>query len=532
MNSEEPLDPQFDVFLSYNTKDRPSVRQIAEKLGGHRIKVWFDDEQVPPGTPFQTAIDLGIRLSRSIAIFVSDANLGDWHSGEAESAVLMQVKHGIPAIPILLPGAEPTKLPLLLQRYRYIDFRNGLENDDEMFNLLWGITGKKPVREKPSTSQVEQTNSAPPPEDAVEEAISDLVGILKTQNITFFLGPGASYGANPMPAQASDIARYLLTELRIIEPNYSELLPPADVAGLYYGVRSGDSSLESKVTTHLADKSRVFPGTYDRLAEVLRTLKKRPPLRTGGRNLQLIVTTNLDLMAERALLRAGLPFTRVVQYRSGKQLDVDEYKQVQLYGRDAVQLISQSRQLQQANLNDFDGLDRLIGSNATRRFSTSQNSVNGLEPLSALKFNELTEPILYKFLGSQDIHNSCVLSTLHHFEFARSVMSEGLPEELTSVIRNSTILFLGLWFMDPDFRLTYYTLLRDALRVENDRRYALQLPPQRFMEDVYRRMERGIWDRIKEAGVRQVGITAIEEPCDLFLEKLHQRIKTDVKLEA
>jgi hypothetical protein len=531
MDKEEPVESQFDVFLSYNTKDQPSVQQIAERLRGYEIDVWFDDWEIKPGTSFQTSIDRAIRQSRSIAIFISDANLGPWQTREVESAISVQVGHGIPAIPILLPGAVINSLPLFLQTSRYIDFRDSLDDSDAMRNLRWGITGKKPPREKLSAPIVDQPETSLK-EDPVEEAISDLVQILKTQNITFFLGPGASYGANPMPAQASDIARDLLTELKIIEANYSELLPPADVAGLYYGVRSGDWILERKVTSRLADRSKVFPKTYDRLADLLKLLKKRPPLRTGGRNLQLIVTTNLDLMAERALLRAGLPFTRIVQYRSGKQLSVDEYKQVQLFGDHSVQLIDHTGNLQQAQLTDFDELDRLIGSSQTRRFSLEQNVGESLEPLSSLKFNELTEPILYKFLGSQDMTNSCVLSTLHHFEFARTVLSKGLPDELTSIIRNSTILFLGLWFMDPDFRLTYYTLLRDALRVENDRRYALQLPPQRFMEDVYRRMERGIWDKIKEAGVRQMGITAIEERCDIFLAQLHQRIKTELRLEA
>jgi hypothetical protein len=149
-----------------------------------------------------------------------------------------------------------------------------------------------------------------------------------------------------------------------------------------------------------------------------------------------------------------------------------------------------------------------------------------------VKFSNLTQPILYKFLGSQDVEGSCVISTLHHFEFARNVIQfKALPEELTSTIRNSTILFLGLWFMDPDFRLTYFTLLRDALQMENDRRYAVQLPPKRFAQDAYRRMEWGIWDKIKEAGIRQMSITAIEEPCDEFLRRLYERAMIELRLK-
>ena len=109
--------------------------------------------------------------------------------------------------------------------HRYVDFRNGLDNNDEFRNLEWGITGKRPEREKvpaPANAEI----AARPEQDPVEEAIGELIQILKKNNITFFLGPGATYGAEPMPAQASEIARELLADLNIIQDNYKELLPP------------------------------------------------------------------------------------------------------------------------------------------------------------------------------------------------------------------------------------------------------------------------------------------------------------------
>lgn len=524
------METNFDVFLSYNTKYRPSVKILKDKLAECGLHVWIDYEQIPPAASLIQSIDEGLRRSRSVAIFVGPDELGAWQTPEVEAALAVQIKSSTRTFPVILPGTTESAvnaLPLFLLNGRYVDFREGLESEDGFFNLLWGITGIKPER-KPEKSKDDQAFSMPTQEDVVQEAIDDMVQILKTQNVTFFLGPGAAYGSDPMPAQASDIARELLEELKIIESTYSELLPPVDVASLYFGVRSGDQILEKRVTERVADKSRVFPKTHDRLAALIKLLSKRPERRSGGRNLQLIVTTNLDLMAERALLRAGQSFTRIVQLRSGRQVDVKEYRNVQLVGDGLVQLPDEDGNPQQASVESFTELDCLI-------MNFGKSPVGGpksgqLEPAD-LKFSTLTEPVLYKFLGSQDIDNSCVISTLHHFEFARGVLQhKGLPEELTCTIRNSTILFLGLWFMDPDFRLTYYTLLRDALRLDNDRRYALQLPPQRFGEDAYRRMERGLWEKIKEAGVRQIGITPLEELCEVFLSKLHHRVQEELKL--
>jgi TIR domain-containing protein len=52
----------FDVFLSYNNKDKPAVRQIAEALRDRRgLKVWLDEWELPPGVPSQDELENIIR---------------------------------------------------------------------------------------------------------------------------------------------------------------------------------------------------------------------------------------------------------------------------------------------------------------------------------------------------------------------------------------------------------------------------------------------------------------------------------------
>jgi len=368
---------------------------------------------------------------------------------------------------------------------------------------------------------------APVERNPIDETVNELVQTLKSQNVTFFLGPGASY-SNP-PARSCDIARELLTDLQIINRDYQWLLPPIDIAGMYYSVKSSDRRLETKVVDLMRDFPQLISPTQETLARLLILLARRPRGRMRAKRRQLIVTTNLDVMTERALLRAGLPFTRIVQHRSGEQISVNEYRDIKLAATNVLELPG-ARAPIRVNLDDLEALDDQIRTYGETPYPP-QGRQDSENPLHTLPLQDLTEPILYKFFGSQDIENSCVLSTAHHFGFARNVLRKNcIPAQITEIIGNSTLLFVGLSFMDPDFRLTYYTLLTSALdEINRDQRgYALQLPPDRHEGDVYRQMERGLWDAIKDFGLQRMGIKTIEERNDVFLNELITAVHRDL----
>jgi histidyl-tRNA synthetase len=62
--------PKFDVFMAHNSKDKPQVLHIAEKLRQRGLKPWVDIEEIPPGESFQRAIQQAIPTVKSAAIFV------------------------------------------------------------------------------------------------------------------------------------------------------------------------------------------------------------------------------------------------------------------------------------------------------------------------------------------------------------------------------------------------------------------------------------------------------------------------------
>jgi TIR domain len=55
--SQGPKAEIFDVFLCHNSEDKPAVRDIARKLSEENIKPWLDEEQIRPGTSWQTALE-------------------------------------------------------------------------------------------------------------------------------------------------------------------------------------------------------------------------------------------------------------------------------------------------------------------------------------------------------------------------------------------------------------------------------------------------------------------------------------------
>jgi formylglycine-generating enzyme required for sulfatase activity len=77
------------------------------------------------------------------------------------------VSRDCPVIPVLLPNA-PTKpdLPVFLRQFTWVDFR--ISDPDPMYQLRWGITGKKP----------QLTNSAPSPSLQISQSPSSFIETL------------------------------------------------------------------------------------------------------------------------------------------------------------------------------------------------------------------------------------------------------------------------------------------------------------------------------------------------------------------
>jgi formylglycine-generating enzyme required for sulfatase activity len=114
--------PQFDLFLSYNRRDRTVVEALAEALRERGLKVFKDDWYLRPGQPWPLALERNLAASRAVAVAVGRNGLGPWQQREAAAALdrqgrVPETEPPLPVIPVLLDeeGSRQTGLAFLLQ---------------------------------------------------------------------------------------------------------------------------------------------------------------------------------------------------------------------------------------------------------------------------------------------------------------------------------------------------------------------------------------------------------------------------------
>ena len=112
----------FDVFLSHNSKDKPQVLRLAERLRAAGVRVWLDEWVIQPGDDIYLAIERGLEASRTLILCMSPNAFGSDWVGLERSTVLFRDPSNADRrfIPLLLADCEP---PDTLRRFKYVDFR-------------------------------------------------------------------------------------------------------------------------------------------------------------------------------------------------------------------------------------------------------------------------------------------------------------------------------------------------------------------------------------------------------------------------
>ncbi|HBL25662.1 MAG TPA: transcriptional regulator [Acidobacteria bacterium] len=119
-------------------------------LRARGLKVWLDEWELVPGRPWQEALEEVIETTGAAAVLVGKDGLGPWQDKEMRGCLAEFVARDLPVIPVLLPGApEKPMLPIFLKRFTWVDLRSGLNEEEGVDRLQWGITGEKPDRSKP-----------------------------------------------------------------------------------------------------------------------------------------------------------------------------------------------------------------------------------------------------------------------------------------------------------------------------------------------------------------------------------------------
>nr|VFJ65524.1 MAG: CobQ/CobB/MinD/ParA nucleotide binding domain-containing protein [Candidatus Kentron sp. FW] len=118
----------YDVFISYANKDKPIARDLAERLQGDGLRVWFDEWMIRPGDSIPLAIETGLENARTL-IFVMSSNVTglEWATLERQTALFRDpANRGRRFVPLKIDDAP---LPEPFKAYAYVDWRRKDESE-------------------------------------------------------------------------------------------------------------------------------------------------------------------------------------------------------------------------------------------------------------------------------------------------------------------------------------------------------------------------------------------------------------------
>ena len=130
---------EFDVFLSYNSEDLSTVKELSKKLKKRGLKVWLDKDEVVPGDRWQDELEKIIQTTKTAAVIVGKKGIGPWEKLEWQSILSENVDRGLRVIPVLLPEASSQPIiPIFLKAINWVDFRGGI-TEEKLILLEKGI---------------------------------------------------------------------------------------------------------------------------------------------------------------------------------------------------------------------------------------------------------------------------------------------------------------------------------------------------------------------------------------------------------
>ena len=356
----------------------------------------------------------------------------------------------------------------------------------------------------------------------VNSDVKSVVDAISGGDAVFLVGRMAAGAKNPEAPGPSEVSARLLRDLDLVQDNYTGFVPGVECVASLVVAAKGEPGLQRLLNKILSGSGALNPGTHDALADLVKQLGFRPVERRARRRApRLIISTGFDLLMERALLRAGVSFTRLVQFRSEPRIDVTVFDPVAIDVTNRI--LFNGRLIAPDKTSDIDDAIYAVQTKPVRYDPKSSREEN---PLEALAIGEYPEPILYKFQGSQDIDNSCAISADQCFEFTWHMLKQNcVPSQVTELVGNSTLIAVGSSVLDQDFRLIFHTLLRKPLELNNNPRYSIVSRQDVDDRDASHQMSRREWKAIEKIALLNYKLTTIDAPAAEFLRTVSTRLK-------
>ena len=145
---------EYDVFLSYNHRDREAVLEIWHALEARGLRSFIDIASLPKGRPWIPRLEEGIRCSRAAIVFVGPHGPGPFQEAEIQLAVVRQWQRVSDAdsfvvVPALLRQADLDGFSAFLKLNTFISFQDGVNETslDELAKSLQPSRHPTAVRE-------------------------------------------------------------------------------------------------------------------------------------------------------------------------------------------------------------------------------------------------------------------------------------------------------------------------------------------------------------------------------------------------
>src|ERR1044072_2102209 len=193
---------KYDVFFSYNSRDREQIEEIARRLTELGIKVFLDRWYLTPGFDWHQCLEQILATCGAGVVFQGRHGFGACQKREQSLALARQLyEPNLPVIPVLLPGADREWGFLFVNTW--IDFREGISDARTLTLLAEGIRGKPPG---PNLEHSENSLSKICPYRGLrifreehapfffgrEEFIKQLVAMVQSHSFVAVVGPSGS----------------------------------------------------------------------------------------------------------------------------------------------------------------------------------------------------------------------------------------------------------------------------------------------------------------------------------------------------
>jgi hypothetical protein len=165
----------YDIFLSYSSKDKKAILALAERLKQDGLRVWLDAWEIKPGDMIGLKIQHGVEKSRTLILCMSQAYFeSEWGTLEHHTLLFRDPTNAQRRfIPLLI---QDCTLPDIIAQFAHIDWRT--PSDEVYAKLLAACRGEEAEAPEP-----------PEPEEQADQArmvlrghTGDIWGVAVTPN--------------------------------------------------------------------------------------------------------------------------------------------------------------------------------------------------------------------------------------------------------------------------------------------------------------------------------------------------------------